>query len=112
MNHSGVEPLPDKGVAPVYAPGEEDEMGEPSYEFPIDEATKSYVRISAAALNVIGAAKAARDDVEAQAFARRVRLPGSGAVARLFGRLDAWKAVRVERKAQAAGLTAAAPVRA
>jgi hypothetical protein len=73
----------------------EAEMGEYKYEFSDNEATKSYVRISAAA-------KAKRDDVEAQAFARRVRLPGSGAVARLFGAVEAWKAARVERKAQAA----------
>lgn len=119
-NHSGTIPLLDMGVGPVYAPGEEDEMGEQvssvgadrergdadvwTYEgtvgvFDLDEARESYVRLSAAAMN---ASKAVVDEVEAILFAKRVRLPGSGAVARLFGQLEAWQAARVERQAQAA----------
>lgn len=38
---------------------------------------------------------------ERDSFLRRVRLPLSGHVAALYSRFDAWRAERVERRAQA-----------
>ncbi|MGK3981338.1 hypothetical protein WMF38_57605 [Sorangium sp. So ce118] len=86
-------------MGPVYAPGEEDAVNETNYVVSIEDAAVSYVRLSAAAMD---ASRAVMDAVEAIAFEQRVRLPGSAFVARLFGRLKAWQAARVERQAQAA----------
>lgn len=116
-NHSGSTPLLDMGVGPVYAPGEEDGMNKVSQKrssddvwhyghepgsgvFDLADATKSYVRLSRAAMSAVH--EAMWDTMEAAAFTKRVRLPGSAFVARQFGRLEAWKAARVERQAQAA----------
>jgi hypothetical protein len=87
------------GVGPVYAPGEESDMSGIVYEFRNQEAAKSYVRLSQAATS---AWKEVLDAADVIRFAKRVRLPGSAFVARQFGRLEAWKAARVERQAQAA----------
>jgi hypothetical protein len=117
-NHSGAIPLLDMGMGPVYAPGEEDGMNkvsqkkteadvwhyeqEPAGSWSFDDAAKSYVRLSRAAMLASNAVVDVVDEAEASAFIKRVRLPGSAFVARQFGRLEAWKAARVERQAQAA----------
>lgn len=113
-NHSGPIPLLDMGVGPVYAPGEEDVMGDVSRQkktaddvWPLDVAPiRDWVfdgdRLRESHIRLTPAFSGAVDAAEVAAFTERVRLPGSGAVARLFGRLEAWKAARVERQAQAA----------
>lgn len=60
-----------------------------------DRLRESHIRLTQAFSGAV-------DEAEMAAFAKRVHRPGSGAVARLFGRLEAWKAARVERQAQAA----------
>jgi hypothetical protein len=100
------------GVGPVYPAGEEDAMGDVSTKKTADvyrhdaapirdwvfdggELRESHIRLTPAFSGAV-------DEVEVAMFTKRVRLPGSGAVARLFGRLEAWKAARVEQRAQAA----------
>lgn len=124
-NHSGSIPLLDMGVGPVCAQGEESNVSELNLqagrgkkrgsatiykydddqpaEWSLDEVTRIRLR-SVPSGSVPMPEWLASDlrDMEVAAFAKRVRLPGSAFVARQFGRLEAWKAARVERQAQAA----------
>jgi hypothetical protein len=65
------------------------------WSFDGDELRESHIRLTPAFAGAV-------DEAEVAMFTKRVRLPGSGAVARLFGRVEAWQAARVQEKAQAA----------
>jgi hypothetical protein len=65
------------------------------WAFDGDKLRESHIRLTPAFAGAV-------DEADVAMFSERVRLPGSGAVARVFGRLEAWKAARVEQQAQAA----------